>query len=170
MNAIKQAQEFGLAGGPQSVVGLLVFQSDLDALGTEAAQGIRYTSAFYWNADAPSRAWSQRYTARTKRAPTMLQAGAYGAALHYLRAVAAAGTTDAGPVMEQVRALPVNDMMTHGGSVREDGRAVRSMFLMEVKRPAEVMEPFDTSRVVAEIPARDAVRPLLDGGCPLVAR
>lgn len=170
VNAIKQAHEFGLAGGPQSVVGLLVFQSDLDALGTEAAQGIRYTSAFYWNADAASRAWSQRYTALTKRAPTMLQAGAYGAALHYLRAVAAAGTTDAGPVMEQVRALPVNDMMTRAGSVREDGRAVRPMFLMEVKRPAEVTEPFDTSRVVAEIPARDAVRPLLDGGCPLVAR
>ena len=170
VNAIKQAHEFGLADGPQSVVGLLVFQSDLDALGTEVAQGIRYTTAFYWNADAESRAWSQRYMAHTKRAPTMLQAGAYGAALHYLQAVAAAGTTDARPVMEQMRARPINDMMTRDGSVRVDGRVVRSMLLMEVKRPAEVTTPFDTSKVVTEIPARDAIRPLRDGECPLVAR
>ena len=108
--------------------------------------------------------------AHTKRAPTMLQAGAYGAALHYLQAVAAAGTTDARPMMEQMRALPINDMMTRDGSVRVDGRVVRPMLLMEVKRPAEVTTPFDTSKVVTEIPARDAIRPLPDGGCPLVAR
>ena len=129
MNAIKHAHEFGLADGPQSVVGPLVFQSDLDALGAEVAQGTRYTTASYWSADAESREWSQRYIARTKRAPTMLQAGVYGAALHYFQAVAAAGTTNARPVMEQMRALPIDDMMSRAVSVRVDGCVVRPMSL-----------------------------------------
>ena len=97
----------------------------------------------------------------------MPQAGAYGAALHHLQPVAAAGTTGARPVME--RTLPINDMMTQAGSMREDGRAVRPMLLVDVKQPAELTGPFDTSRIEAEIPARDAVRPFLDGGWPLVA-
>lgn len=170
VNAIKQSHEFGLTSGGQSIVGLLVFQSDLDALGLEEAQGLRYTSAFYWDADDASRAWTKRFLATQPRAPTMLQAGAYGAALHYLKAVAAAGTLDAKAVMEQMRATPINDLMTRQGTIRADGRVVRPMYLMEVKRPGQSTSRFDSSRIVSEIPAADAVRPLAESECPLVSR
>ncbi len=96
--------------------------------------------------------------------------GAGHSPLHYLKAVAAAGTLDAKAVMEQMRATPINDLMTRQGTIRADGRVVRPMYLMEVKRPGQSTSRFDSSRIVSEIPAADAVRPLAESECPLVSR
>jgi branched-chain amino acid transport system substrate-binding protein len=170
INATKQAKEFGLTGHGQSVVALLAFLTDIHSIGLEAAQGLKFVTPFYWDRDDDSRAWSRRFFERHKSMPTMGQAGVYSAVRHYLRAVATAGTVEAGAVMTKMRELPVNDFFARGGHVRVDGRLVHDMYFVQVKTPAEAKGPWDYYKVLETIPGEKAFRPLDQGGCPLAKR
>ena len=128
------------------------------------------SSAFYWDQDEATRAWSRRYFAAMNQMPSQEQAGNYSAVGHYLKAVAAAGTAEPLAVMTKMRALPINDFMTHNGRLRIDGRVERDMYLFQVKTPSESKGPWDYYRQLDVLPAADATRPLADGGCPLVGK
>ena len=167
-NTVKQAIEFGLPKSGAQLVALIAFISDIHSLGLKDAQGLMLTEAFYWDFDDATRAWSQRFYQRNKRMPSMTQAGAYSAVTHYLKAVKAVGSKDADKVMAQMRATPINDFMTHDGTLRIDGRVLRDMYLFQVKKPEESKGEWDLYKLVAKIPAAEAFRPLSDGGCPLV--
>jgi branched-chain amino acid transport system substrate-binding protein len=167
-NTVKQAIEFGLPKSGAQLVALIAFISDIHSLGLKDAQGLMLTEAFYWDLDDATRAWSQRFYQRNKRMPSMTQAGAYSAVTHYLKAVKAVGSKDADQVMAQMRATPINDFMTHDGTLRIDGRVLRDMYLFQVKKPEESKGEWDLYKLVAKIPAAEAFRPLSDGGCPLV--
>ena len=170
INAIKQANEFGLTRGGQSVVSLLVFISDVHSMGLQSAQGLKFVTAFYWDRDEDSRAWSRRFFARHGAMPTMAQASIYSAIRHYLRGIAAAGTDEAKAVMAKMRDIPVDDFYARNGRVREDGRLVHDMYFGEVKKPAESKGPWDYYSILGVIPGASAFRSLEDGGCPLVRR
>ncbi|MGA9869473.1 MAG: ABC transporter substrate-binding protein [Acetobacteraceae bacterium] len=168
-NAIKQASEFGLTkSGGQKLAGLLVFITDVHSLGLPVAQGLQLTSAFYWDQDDATRAFSKRFMAAVHHEPTMVQAGVYSALMHYFQAVKAIGSKDPLKVMEQMRKTPINDFMTHDGKLRIDGRVVRDLYLFQVKTPAESKGPWDYFKLIRTIPGDDAFRPLDKGGCPLV--
>jgi len=168
-NSIKQAHEFGLTQGGQKLAGLLVFVTDVHSLGLEVAQGLQLTESFYWDQNDDTRAFAKRYATRMNgRMPSMVQAGVYSGVAHYLKAVAAAGSTDGDAVAMQIRAIPVNDFMSHDVHVRRDGRVLRDFYLFEVKSPKESKGPWDYYKLVRTIPAQDAVRPEAEGGCPLV--
>jgi len=168
-NAIKQGAEFGIVKGGQQFAGLLVFLTDVHALGLEKAQGLLLTEAFYWDRTPETRAWSQRFGKLHKGAmPTMAQAGVYSATLHYLKAVEAAKTDDGPKVIAQMKKMPSDDPVFGKGRVRQDGRHIHDMYLFEVKKPAESKGPWDYYKVRATIPAEQAFRPEKDGGCPLV--
>jgi branched-chain amino acid transport system substrate-binding protein len=170
INSIKQAGEFGIVAGGQKLAGLLVFLSDIHSLGLKVAQGLTITSAWYWDKDDPSRAFAKRFMARNPNGspPTYIQAGIYTEVAFYLKAIQAAGTDDADKVVAQMRNMKINDFMTKNGWLREDGRVMRDMYLEEVKSPAESKYPFDYVKILATIPAKEAFRPLKEGGCPLV--
>lgn len=168
INAIKQANEFGLTRGGQKVVSLLTFITDIQSVGLAATQGLTFVTAFYWNRDDESRAWSKRFFERHKRMPTMAQAAVYSMVRHYLHAVEAAGTDEAKAVMAKMRELPVNDFYTKNGRVRLDGRLVHDMYFVQVKTPAESTEPWDYYKVLETIPGDQAFRPLDQGACPVV--
>ena len=171
INAIKQAGEFGLTRQGQRLVGMFVNINDVKALGLAAAQGVVATEAWYWDRDEESRAFARRFAERHRGAmPSQYQAGVYSAVRHYLKAVEAAGTDEAMAVAAKMRELPVDDVFTRGGRVREDGRHVHDMHLVEVKRPEESRGPWDLYRILSTIPAEQAFRPLAEGGCPLVRR
>jgi branched-chain amino acid transport system substrate-binding protein len=169
INSIKQAAEFGLGkGGGQRLVGLLVQFPDTHALGLSVAQGLTATETFYWDLDDATRAWTKRFLARNNgKPPSMIHAGTYGGVLHYLKAVAAAGTTDATAVVAKMKELPVDDFYTKA-RIREDGRVMRNYYLMQVKTPAESKYQFDYYKVLATIPPEEAARPLSESACPLV--
>jgi branched-chain amino acid transport system substrate-binding protein len=169
-NAIKQAAEFGLVRGGQKLAGLLIFVNDINTLGLQTAQGMLLTNAFYWDRNDESRAWSRRYFQRMNRMPNMVQAGIYSATMHYLAAVAAAGTDDTQAVMEKMRATPINDFFAKDGRIRADGRMVHDMYLYEVKKPDESKEKWDYYKLVATIPADQAFTPLSESKCPLVKK
>ncbi|MDH2405802.1 ABC transporter substrate-binding protein [Bradyrhizobium sp. SSUT18] len=168
INAIKQAGEFGIVAGGQNLAAIVMFISDVHSLGLKLAQGLIITEAYYWDLNDKTRAFGKRFMERVKRMPTMNQAATYSATLHYLKAVQAAGTKDTKTVMAKMRELPVNDAFTDNGSLREDGRMVHSMYLFQVKKPEESKGPWDYYKLLAEVPADQAFRPLKDGGCPLV--
>jgi branched-chain amino acid transport system substrate-binding protein len=170
VNAIKQATEFGVGKSGQKLVGLLVYLGDVNSLGLETAQGLLLTEAFYWDMNGDTRAWSRRYFAKMKKMPNMGQAGLYSSTLHYLKAVEAAGTVEAGAVMKIMKATPINDFFSHDGRIREDGRMVHDMYLFEVKKPSESKEPWDDYKLVATIPAEEAFQPLSQSTCPLVKK
>ncbi|WP_298960053.1 ABC transporter substrate-binding protein [uncultured Methylobacterium sp.] len=170
INAIKQASEFGLMAGGQRLAGLLVLLTDIQAIGLQDAQGLLFTEAFYWDQNDETRAFSKRFEARHGKPPTMFQAGIYSAATHYLKAIREAGTDETQAVLAAMRKLPVNDFMTRNGTIREDGRMMRDMYLLEAKKPAESKSRWDLMKVVATIPAEQAYRPLAAGGCPLVGK
>ena len=167
-NAIKQANEFGLTRAGQTVVSLLTFITDVNSVGLKAAQGLTFVTAFYWDRDDESRAWSKRFFERHKRMPTMAQAAVYSAIRHYLRAIAAAGTDEAKAVMAKMREMPVNDFYAKNGKVREDGRMVHDMYFVQVKTPEESTGAWDYYRILSTIPSNQAFRPLDESGCPLV--
>ena len=169
VNAVKQANEFGLTRN-QSAVALLIFISDVHSMELKAAQGLKFVTAFYWDRDDESRAWSKRFFDKQGRMPTMAQAGVYSAVRHYVAAIAAAGTDDAKAVMAKMRELPVNDFYVKNGHVREDGRLVHDMYFAQVKTPSELSGPWDYYKMLGVIPGDQAFRPLAEGGCPLVAR
>lgn len=167
-NSIKQANEFGLANAGQTVVSLLTFITDVNSVGLKAAQGLTFVTAFYWDRDDESRAWSKRFFEFHKRMPTMAQAAIYSAIRHYLRAIEAAGTDEAKAVMAKLRDIPVNDFYAKNGKVREDGRMVHDMYFVQVKKPEESTGPWDYYKILSTIPGDQAFRPLDEGGCPLV--
>lgn len=169
VTSIKQANEFGI-GKDQRLAALLVYITDVHSLGLNAAKNVYLTTGFYWDMNDATRAWSKRFFERTGVMPTMAQAGVYSSILHYLRAVKAAKTLEAGPVVSKIRATPVNDMFTIGGKVREDGRMVHDMYLVRVKEPTQSKAPWDYYEVVRTIKGDDAFRPMSAGNCPLVAK
>ncbi len=168
INSIKQASEFGITQGGQSLAGLLMFVNDVHALGLDVAQGLVLTESFYWDLNDQTREWSARFEEKTGKKPSMIQAGVYGAVLHYLKAVEAAGTKDAEVVMAKMKEMPTDDPLFGQGVVRADGRKVHDMYLFRVKTPDASKGPWDLYETVATIPADKAFRPLADGGCPLV--
>lgn len=169
INTIKQAAEFGIVAGGQNLAGIVMFISDIHSLGLKMAQGLIITEAYYWDKDDRSRAFGKRFFERTKRMPTMNQAATYSSTLHYLNAVKAAGTRDTKKVLAKMRETPVRDAFTDNGYVREDGRMVHSMLLLQVKTPEESKYPWDYYKVLSEVKGEDAFRPMAEGGCPLVA-
>ncbi|MGF7212806.1 branched-chain amino acid transport system substrate-binding protein [Skermanella aerolata] len=169
VNSIKQAAEFGITQSGQRLAGLLMFISDVHAVGLKDAQGLVVTEAFYWDLNEKTRAWSRRFMEKHGgRAPTAAQAGVYGAVLHYLKAIDKSGTDDSLTVSKAMKELPVNDMFSDNFKIREDGRVVRDMYLLEVKSPEESKEPWDYYKVLARTPGDEAYRPMSEGGCPLV--
>jgi len=169
INAIREANEFSVVQDGQRLVGLLVFISDVHSLGLAISQGLRLTSAYYWDQNEATRAWAKRFFRKTERMPTSVQAGVYGALAHYLKAVKAVGGVDAEAVMAKMRETPINDFMTRDGKLRIDGRVMRDMYLFEAKAPAESKYLWDYLKQLQTIPADIAYRPLSEGGCPLAA-
>ncbi len=170
INSIKQAAEFGIAQGGQKLAGLLVFITDVHSLGLKTAQGLVLTSPFYWDLNAGTRAWSDRFMKETGRRPTMVQAGVYSSVLHYLKAVEAAGSAKDGfKVVAKMRETPAEDPLFGKSTVRADGRVTHDSYLFEVKTPSESNGPWDYYKLISTIPADKAFRPMSDGGCPLVA-
>jgi branched-chain amino acid transport system substrate-binding protein len=170
INTIKQASEFGLTGGGQKLAGLLVLITDIHSLGLKTAQGLLFTEAYYWDQNDETRAFAKRFSAKHGKPPTMFQAGIYSAAAHYLKAVKEAGTDEAGAVMAAMKKMPVNDFMTKNGTIREDGRMMRDMYLLRAKKPSDSKSEWDLMDVVATIPADQAYKPLAGSECPLVKR
>lgn len=169
VNAVKQAKEFGVGGKDQKLAALLVFLSDVHALGLATAQGLSYADGFYWDADDGARALAARFEAKVKGAkPTMVQGGVYSSTLHYLRSVAAAGTDDWKTVAQTMRKLPINDPVMHNASIRADGRVIHDMYVYEVKTPGESKYPWDYLKKVGTVPAAEAFQPLSKSTCPLV--
>ncbi len=169
-NSIKQSGEFGLVKGGQKLVGLLMFDTDVHAIGLDAAQGTYLTTASYWNMNEATRAWSKKFFAKTNVMPTMIQTGVYGSVLHYLKAIKAAGTDDPAKVMAKMRELPIEDTFVHGGKLREDGRVIRDMYLAKVKKPSESKEPWDYLDIVKTVKGEDAYRPVSESKCPLLKK
>jgi branched-chain amino acid transport system substrate-binding protein len=169
INSVKQAAEYRIAAGGQKLAGLVVVISDIDALGLTTANGLVFTTAFYWDRDDASRVWSKRFIDRTGRMPGMVQAGTYSAVLHYLKAVEAAGTADGKVVADKIRELPVDDFFAKG-RVREDGRMMHDMYLVEVKTPSESKAKWDYYKVLRRIPAEEAAQPLSESKCSLVKK
>ncbi len=169
VNAIKQAAEFGIVEGGQKLAGLLVFISDVHALGLKVAQGLNLTTAFYWDRDDGTRAFAKRYAAQYGgKMPTMDQAGVYGSMLHYLKAVDALKGKDTVGLMAKMREIPADDPLFGHGHLRIDGRMIHDMYLYQVKTPAESKYPWDYYKLVNKIPGDEAFRPLADDGCDLV--
>lgn len=169
INAVKQAAEFGITP-KQSLAGLLIFISDIHSLGLKATQGMYLTEGFYWNQNDETRAWSKRYFAQMKRMPTMVHAGQYSSVMHYLKAVKAAGTDQTGKVLAQMKKTPVNDFFAKNGQIRDDGRMVHDMLLLQVKKPAESTTPWDYYHVKATIPAAEAFTPVAASRCALLKK
>ncbi len=168
-NSIKQAQEFGLTK-KMKMAALAIFITDVHAIGPQAAQGLLLTTAFYWDRTPESRAWSKRFFDRHAAMPTMSQAGVYSAVTHYLKGIAAAKTDQALPVVARMKAAPINDMFATGGKIRDDGRMVHDMYLVQVKAPDEVKHPWDYYKVLRTVKGDDAFRPLDESECPLVKK
>jgi branched-chain amino acid transport system substrate-binding protein len=168
-NTMKQAAEFGIVQGGQSLAGLLVFITDVHSLGLQVAQGLVMTEAFYWDQNDQTRAWSKRFAERNGgKMPTMVHAGVYAGALHYLKAVEALKDKDTAKVMAKMKEMPTEDPLFGKGLIRPDGRKIHDMYLFEVKKPSESKAPWDLYKQLATIPADQAFRPLNEGGCPLV--
>ena len=169
INAIKQAAEFGIVQGGQKLAGLLVFITDVHALGLQTTQGLTLTESFYWDLNDQTRAWSKRFGAQRGGAmPTMVQAGVYAGTLHYLKAVAATRSRDAAANMAWMKANPTDDPLFGKGTIRPDGRRIGPVHLFEVKKPSESKGPWDYYKLVSTMPGEEAFRPLDQGGCPLV--
>jgi len=170
INSVKQAAEFGIMGSKQTIVPLLMFISDIHSMGLKTAQGMLLTEGFYWNQNERSRAWSQRFFLRHKKMPTMVQAGVYSAVLNYLKAIKAAGTDEPGAVMKQLKSMTIDDAVIQKGKIREDGRLVHDMLLLEVKKPQDSKSPWDYYNIKAVIPGDQAFQPLSKSTCKLVKK
>jgi len=169
INSVKQAAEFGIVKGGQSLAGMLVFISDVHGLGLDKAQGLIFTESFYWDLNDQTRAWAKRFAAANNgKYPTMVHAGVYAGVLHYLKAIEAIKTDDGTKVIEQMKKMPTDDPLFGKGTIRADGRKVHPVYLVEVKKPSESKGPYDYYKIRATIPADQAFRPLADGGCSLV--
>jgi len=173
INSVKQAAEFGIVQGGQKLAALLLFASDVNALGLKVAQGLTFTETWYWDLNDGSREWSKRWSALRKdddKVPTMNMSGVYAGVTHYLKAVDAIGSAkDGTAVVAQMKKMPTDDPLFGKGSVRADGRVLHPAYLFEVKKPEESKYKHDFYTIRATIPAEEAFRPLKDGNCPLVS-
>jgi len=169
VNCIKQAAEFGVTP-KQTLAGLLVFITDVNALGLDAAKGLYLTTAFYWDMNDETRKWSKRFFEKHKKMPTMVQAGVYSSILHYLKAVQAAGTDDADAVMAKMKATPVNDFFAKNATIGPDGLLRHDMYLAQVKAPSDSKYPWDYYKIVQTIPAAQAFPSVEQQKCPLAVK
>jgi branched-chain amino acid transport system substrate-binding protein len=173
INSIKQGAEFGIAKGGQKFAGLLVFATDVNALGLQTAQGLVLTETWYWDLNDASRAWTKRWhqeRGASNKYPAMNHAGVYAGTLHYLKAVTALkSAADGKAVVAEMKKLPTDDPLFGKGTIRADGRKIHPAYLFEVKQPSESKYPGDFYKLRATIPANEAFRPLNEGNCPLVS-
>ena len=173
INSIKQAAEFGIVKGGQSLAGLLVFATDVNALGLQTAQGLVLTETFYWDLNDDTRAWTKRWLAERNvpgKYPAMNQAGVYAGTSHYLKAVLALKSpADGKAVVAKMKEMPTDDPLFGKGTIRADGRKLHPAYLFEVKKPSDSKYPGDFYKLRATIPAAEAFRPLNEGNCPLVS-
>ncbi len=169
INSIKTAAEFGI-NKKQTLAGLLVFISDINALGLQATQGMYAANAFYWDLNDDARKFGKAYQAKTNKMPTMVHAGVYSATLSYLKAVQAAGTDDADAVMKKLKGTTINDAIFKNGKIREDGRMVHDFYLFQVKSPNESKYPWDYYKLISTIPPDQAFQPLSASRCPLIKK
>jgi branched-chain amino acid transport system substrate-binding protein len=169
INGVKQAAEFNLAKQGMRISAPLAQFPDIHAVGLEIAQGLLIATPFYYDMTPAARVFTDRFAKEIGRPPSLIQAGTYGAVLHYLKAVKAAGTSEAKAVVAQMKALPINDFMTKNGAIRADGRVIRDMYVMQAKSPRESKGAWDLAKLVATVPGAEAFRPLNEGNCPLVA-
>jgi branched-chain amino acid transport system substrate-binding protein len=173
INSIKQAAEFGIVKGGQKLAGLLVFASDVNALGLNIAQGLTLTETWYWDANDTNRAWTKRWHeagAAANKFPTMIHAGVYAGITHYLKARLAmgAGEHDGKSVVAKMKSMPTDDPLFGKGMIDATGRKRHDAYLFEVKSPAESKHPGDFYKLKATISAKDAFRDPKDSNCPLV--
>jgi branched-chain amino acid transport system substrate-binding protein len=168
--ALKQVGEFGLVQSGQRLAALLMYDTDVHAVGLANAQGTYLTTASYWNMNEETQRWSKRFFERVQLMPTMNHAGAYGAVLHYLKAVEAAGTDEAGRVMAKMCELPINDVFVSDARLRADGRVMQDMYLARVKKPSESREPWDYLEIVRTVKAEDAFRLASESECKLLKK
>ena len=169
INSIKQAKEFGITQN-QTLAGLLIFITDINSLGLDTAQGMVLTTGFYWDRNDETRTWAKRFRERHKNMPTMGQAGVYSSLMHYFKAVEKAGTDDSAAVMAAMKSMPINDMFAKNGYIRDDGRMVHDMYLVQVKKPAESTGPWDYYKVLRTIPGDEAYMSLDQSTCKLVKK
>jgi len=170
INSVKQAAEFGITRNGTKLASLAANINDIHGIGLDATQGMVVGDAFYWDTDDQSRAFAKRFYDKLNKMPNMLQAGVYSSTTHYLQAVQAAGTTDAEPVMQKMREMPIHDFFARDGHIRNDGLMVHDMYLFQVKTPAESKGPWDLYKRVATIPGDQAFQPLAESRCPLVKK
>jgi branched-chain amino acid transport system substrate-binding protein len=168
-NSLKAAAEFGLTKTMKPAA-LLVFISDVHAVGLDIAQGLVLTTAWYWDLDDRTRAFANRFYEKTKKMPTFPQAAVYSATLTYLNAVKAVGTTDSDKVLEEVRKTKVNDVFTQNGWIRPDGLLEHDMYIVQVKTPAESKRDWDFYKVIKTMKGEEAFGKLADSACPLVKK
>ncbi|WP_372985739.1 ABC transporter substrate-binding protein [Marinobacter sp.] len=168
VNAIKQANQFRIVQSGQKLAGMLVFITDVHSMGLDIAQGLQFTTAFVWNQNDETRAWSERFHERHGAMPTMVHAGVYSAVTNYLKAVKETGTDDSDTVRAKLGEMTLNDMFVKNGSILPNGTMLHDMYLVEVKKPAESESEWDLLRVVSKIPAEQAFIPLSESKCPLV--
>jgi branched-chain amino acid transport system substrate-binding protein len=172
VNAIKQTADFNV-GAKQKIVALIFDLQGVPALGLKTAQGLLALNAWYWDMNEQTRAWSKRYQERhpKKMMPNHMQAGVYSAVLHYLKAVDKVGSAaDGKAVVAAMKSMPTDDPVFGKGAIREDGRHIHPMYLLQVKTPAESKSEWEVFKIAATIPAEKAFRPLAEGGCPLVKK
>jgi branched-chain amino acid transport system substrate-binding protein len=168
VNAIKQANQFRIVQSGQKLAGMLVFITDVHSMGLDIAQGLQFTTAFVWNQNDETRAWSERFFERHGAMPTMVHAGVYSAVTNYLKAVKETGTDDSDTVRAKLGEMTLNDMFVKNGSILPNGTMLHDMYLVEVKKPSESESEWDLLRVVSKIPAEQAFIPLSESKCPLV--
>ncbi|HEX6958216.1 MAG TPA: ABC transporter substrate-binding protein [Ferrovibrio sp.] len=170
INSIKQAAEFGIVEGGQKLAGMLMFITDVHSLGLKTAQGLNFTTAWYWDMNDANRAFAKEFAAANGgKMPTMVQAGIYSSVIHYLKAVEALKSdSDGAKVVAQMKKMPTEDKLFGKGTIRIDGRHMHDMYLVEVKKPSESKGPWDYLTIKKTIPANEAFRPLAEGKCPLV--
>ena len=167
VNALKQATEFGFGGAGKLIAAPLVFITDVNAMGLDAAQGLTFMTEFYWDRTAASRAFSERFFARHHAMPSMAQAAVYSGTTHYLRAIAAAGASATDAVLAAMRGTHLKDFYAEDGWLRVDGRLMHDLYLVQVKTPAESKRAWDYYKILSTVPADQAFRPLADSKCPL---
>ena len=170
LNAVKQADEFQIRKTRQKVIPFALTTADVVALTNQTAQGFPLVMSFYWDENPATRAWTERFRKSQGKLPTDLQANVYSAVLHYLKAVQAAGTTDAKAVLAKMRDTPVEDFYTHGARIREDGRLMRDMIYAEAKAPGQMKSKDDLVSVVKRFTGEQAFLPRALSECPLVKK
>jgi branched-chain amino acid transport system substrate-binding protein len=173
-NAIKQAAEFGIVKGGQKLAALLLFLTDVKAIGLETAQGLNFTETFYWDLNDKTREFSKKFAARMKNGapPTMVQAGVYAGLIHYFKALDALGANphDGVKVVEKMKSIPTDDSLFGKGEIQPNGRTIHSAYLFEVKKPSESKAPWDFYKLVGTVPGDQAFTPLSESKCPLLKK